>query len=154
MKSKSLVFGVILLPLCAVSTAALAQAGTLYKCVDESGIVLYTNQKSTRKNCTVLSVQPSPPPTSGAPEQTKKAAATATPTPSDFPRVSSSEQKARDTDRRAILERELATEQTSLEKARQALSAAGANPLPAVRDTVALHERNIQALNKELAKIR
>ncbi len=66
--------------------------------------------------------------------------------------MSSSEQKARDTDRRAILERELATEQAALEKVRQSL--AGSNPLASARDSILLHERNIEALNKELAKVR
>jgi hypothetical protein len=134
---------------------AQAEAGTLYKCIDDSGVVLYTNQKTTRKNCTVLSV-PVPPPASGgtasSAERPKKASTT--PTPSDFPRVSSNEQKVRDTDRRAILERELATEQAALEKSRQALAAGGANPAPTLRDAVTLHERNIEALNKELAKVR
>ena len=157
MKRKTLVSAVIS-PLClAWIPSALAEAGTLYKCVDDSGVVLYTNQKTTRKNCTVLSVQLPPPAASGASSASSGAAdrpkkASATPTPSDFPRVSSSEQKARDTDRRAILERELATEQAALEKVRQSL--AGANPLASARDSILLHERNIEALNKELAKVR
>jgi hypothetical protein len=129
-----------------------AAASTLFKCTDDSGVVLYTNQKTAKKNCTVLSVQvPPPPPRSSAGSAPR---ASATPTPAGFPRVSGDEQKARDTDRRAILERELAAEQTSLDKARQGL---GANPAQApqpVRDSVALHERNIEALNKELSKLR
>jgi len=32
-------------------------ARTLYKCTDDSGVVLYTNQKTSSKNCTVLSQQ-------------------------------------------------------------------------------------------------
>jgi hypothetical protein len=138
-----------------------AAASTLYKCTDESGVVLYTNQKTAKKNCTVLSVQvpPAPKVGSGGTARAGNSAprAAANPSPSDFPRVSSNEQKARDTDRRAILERELASEQSSLEKAKQAL---GANPTQAaqapqmVRDTVTLHERNIAALNKELSKLR
>lgn len=135
-----------------------AAASTLYKCTDESGVVLYTNQKTAKKNCTVLSVQVPPAPKVGA-GGTAKAGnsaprAATNPSPSDFPRVSSNEQKARDTDRRAILERELASEQASLEKAKQAL---GPNPAQApqmVRDTITLHERNIEALNKELSKLR
>jgi S1-C subfamily serine protease len=45
-----------LLPLTAASS-------TLYKCTDDSGVVIYTNQKINNKNCTVLSQQ-SPPPSS------------------------------------------------------------------------------------------
>lgn len=154
MKRKTLVSAVICTPCLAWVPVALAEAGTLYKCVDDSGVVLYTNQKTTRKNCTVLSIQLPPPAAAGVPngaaDRPKKASAT--PTPSDFPRVSSSEQKARDTDRRAILERELATEQAALEKVRQAVT--GANPPATARDSITLHERNIEALNKELAKVR
>jgi hypothetical protein len=138
----------LLLPLCAA-------ASTLYKCTDDSGVVLYTNQKTEKKNCIILSVQVPPAPKGTADAASNRPAkASATPTPSDFPRVSSTEQKSRDTDRRAILDRELATEQASLDKAKQALTNAGAKPPQAARDAVTLHERNIEALNKELAKLR
>ena len=129
-------------------------ADTLYKCTDEGGVVLYTNQKSPKKNCTVLSHQPSAPPAaaSGA-----KPRAAATPTPGDFPRVSGNEQKARDGDRRAILDKELANELQNVEKAKKALSDAGSLPadkLQPLRDTVALHERNVESLKKELGNLR
>jgi len=131
-----------------------ATANTLYKCTDESGVTLYTNQKTAKKNCTVLSYQPPPP----APAAVgAKPRASATPTPADFPRVSGSEQKARDGDRRAILDKELANESQNLEKARKTLVEAGAQPpakLQPLRDTVALHERNIEALKKELGNLR
>ncbi len=130
-----------------------ATANTLYKCTDESGVVLYTNQKTTKKNCTVLSYQPPPP----APAAATKPRAATTPTPGDFPRVSGSEQKARDGDRRAILDKELANELQNLEKARKVLFDAGNQPpdkLQPLRDTVALHERNIESLKKELGNLR
>lgn len=131
-----------------------ATANTLYKCTDLSGIVLYTNQKAPKKNCTVLSYQapPSAPAGSGT-----KPRATATPTPGDFPRVSGSEQKARDGDRRAILDKELANELQNAEKAKKALLDSGGQPadkLQPLRDTVALHERNIESLKKELGTLR
>jgi len=131
-----------------------AAASTLYKCTDSSGVVLYTNQKTAKKACTVLSYQ-SPPPTSTGSGTKPRAAAT--PTPGDFPRVSGSEQKARDTDRRAILDKELANELQNLEKARKALSDAGGQPpdkLQPLRDTAALHERNVESLKKELGNLR
>jgi hypothetical protein len=130
-----------------------ATANTLYKCTDESGVVLYTNQKTAKKNCTVLSYQP-PPPT---PAAATKPRAAATPTPGDFPRVSGSEQKTRDGDRRAILDKELANELQNLDKAKKALFDAGNQPpdkLQPLRDTVALHERNIESLKKELGNLR
>ncbi|MBI5107154.1 MAG: DUF4124 domain-containing protein [Rhodocyclales bacterium] len=130
-----------------------AFASTLYKCTDESGVVLYTNQKTPKKTCTVLSQSPSPSGNNGAPRQR----ASATPTPADFPRVSGNEQKSRDNDRKAILDKELATESQSAEKARKALQDAGSQPadkLQALRDTLALHERNIESLKKELGTLR
>lgn len=131
-----------------------AFGSTLYKCTDESGVVLYTNQKTPKKSCVVLSQSASPPPAAGA---TARPRAAATPTPSDFPRVSGSEQKSRDSDRKAILDRELATETQSAEKARKALQEAGNQPadkLQPLRDTLALHERNVEALKKELGNLR
>ena len=131
-----------------------ATANTLYKCTDESGVTLYTNQKTAKKNCTVLSYQPPPQPAAAGGTRPR---ASATPTPGDFPRVSGSEQKTRDGDRRAILDKELANEAQNLEKAKKALFDAGNQPadkLQPLRDTVALHERNIESLKKELGNLR
>ncbi len=130
-----------------------AGASTLYKCTDDSGVVLFTNQKTANKNCTVLSQQAPAPATGGG----TRSRAAATPTPGDFPRVSGNEQKARDSDRRAILDKELATELQSVEKAKKALFDAGNQPvdkLQPLRDTVALHERNVESLKKELGNLR
>ncbi len=139
------------LPLALPLTAA---ANTLYKCTDDSGVVLYTNQKTTKKSCKVLSYQapPAAPAASGS-----KPRPTAMATPADFPRVSGSEQKARDSDRRAILDRELATELQHVDKARKALQDAGnqtPDRLQPLRDTLALHERNVESLKKELGNLR
>jgi len=132
-----------------------ATANTLYKCTDASGVVLFTNQKAPKKNCTVLSYQAPPPaPAASVPPRQR---ASATPTPGDFPRVSGNEQRARDGDRRAILDKELANELQNAEKARKALADAGSQPaerLQPLRDTVALHERNVESLKKELGNLR
>lgn len=132
----------------------LAAANTFYRCVDANGNTLYTNQKSAHKNCTVLSVMvppaPGTRPATGTP-------ATRTPTPADFPKVGQGEQQARDTDRRTILESELRNEQSQLDAARQQLAEAQKSlspPPPVLKDSVALHERNIEALKKEMAKLR
>lgn len=156
---------VILLPLA-------AHADTLYKCTDETGQVLYTNQKGGGK-CTVLSRD--------QPISTFSAPPKARPTPGDFPRVGSDQQKARDNDRRAILDQELANEQKLLDEAKKVLAdqeayvdpsertvgRAGAQGvthgineakretrLQPYRDSVQLHERNIEALNKEIANLK
>lgn len=131
-----------------------ATASTLYKCTDDSGTVLYTNQKTSKKNCLVLSRQEPSAVTGTAAARSRQ---TAAPTPNDFPRVSGSEQKARDNDRRAILDKELANELQSAEKARKALLDAGNQPpekLQPLRDTLALHERNVESLKKELGNLR
>lgn len=141
-----------LLPLSLLLALPVA-ANTLYKCTDESGAVLLTNQKTTRKGCTVLSYQSPPPPPGGMVRQRPAAA----PTPGDFPRVSSNEQRVRDGDRRAILDRELAIELQNAEKARKALQDAANQPadkLQPLRDTLALHERNVESLKKELGNLR
>ncbi|MBI3095728.1 MAG: DUF4124 domain-containing protein [Rhodocyclales bacterium] len=141
-----------LLPLSLLLALPVA-ANTLYKCTDESGAVLLTNQKTTRKGCTVLSYQSPPPPPGGVVRQRPAAA----PTPGDFPRVSSNEQRVRDGDRRAILDRELAIELQNAEKARKALQDAANQPadkLQPLRDTLALHERNVESLKKELGNLR
>lgn len=135
----------------------LALANTLYKCTDESGGVLFTNQKAPKKTCVVLSHTPLPAPAqAGAQASTTKPRAAA-PTPSDFPKVSGTEQKARDSDRKAILDKELANELQSADKARKALQeAAGLAPdrQQQLRDTLALHERNVESLKKELGNLR
>ena len=151
----------IFLSLVGVLLSPPASASTLYKCTDDSGTVLFTDQKSPKRKCVVLSVQTPPAPRSGAgvsagtgPAGNPAPRAANNPTPNDFPRVSGDQQKARDTDRRAILDRELATEQAHLERARLALGSNPAQAAQSLRDTAALHERNIEALNKEIAKLR
>ena len=92
------------------------------------------------------------------------AATKSTPTPGDFPRVDSTTQKGRDDVRRKVLGDELATEEQLLVEARAAYANGAPVPLPAeqanaekyreriarYRQAVQLHERNIDALKKEL----
>ena len=86
--------------------------------------------------------------------------------PGGFPSVSNDQQKARDSERRRILEAELATETGSLEEARKALTEGEAvrlgnernyqkylDRIQGLKDNVALHERNVDALRKELSKL-
>ena len=144
----------ILLPALLLVAASTSAANTLYKCTDESGVVLYTNQKTTKKTCIILSQQA---PAAAPGNNAAKARPAATPTPGDFPRVSGSEQKARDSDRHAILDKELANELQNVEKAKKALFDAGNQPadkLQPLRDTVALHERNVGSLKKEIGNLR
>ena len=138
-----------------------AWADTLYKCVDSAGVVLYTNQKGGGKNCTVLS-QDKAVSTYSAPKPTPRAA-----TPGDFPRVSEDAQRGRDNDRRKILEQEVTAEQSKLDQARKDLAEGEMtrqgneknyqkylDRVQQLKDGVALHERNLEALRRELSNLK
>lgn len=151
--------------LCLIATGT-ARA-EVYKCTDEEGRVTYTNAKSG-KGCTVLSQDL---PVSSVPgAATKKPA----PTPGTFPKVDGDTQRARDNDRRKILEDELAAELKLLEQAKKELTDAEAEPgtfrrpgggtgrnvaaydekVKPLQDKVSLHERNVEALRKEIGNLR
>lgn len=159
-------------PVALLFLAALpAQADIMYQCVDESGHKSFSNIKSAAKGdkCTSIDFGSSSPAPAARP-------AVKNPTPSTFPKVDDNTQKARDTDRRRILDSELAAEQKNLEQARKDLAEQEAIILPnermqykggagisggkveeriqPFRDKVALHERNIEAIQKEIAKLR
>lgn len=151
------------LPAVLLAMAAAAQADVMYQCVDEQGHKTFSNVKLSEKGvrCTAMDLGPA---TSVPPPQ-KPAART--PSPSGFPKVGESDQKARDNDRRRILESELAAEQKNLEQAKKELAEQEAirtgdernyqrvlERLEPFKNKVALHERNIEAIEKELAKLR
>ncbi len=144
-----------------------AVANTLYKCVGPDGRTTYTNQK-TQQKCEIIAqdkpVSTFTPPPVARPRQ---------PTPTDFPRVDSEQQRARDNDRRAILEQELAGELRKLEAAAKELAEQEKLVLPEerivgggiqggkreervrpYRDRVQLHERNVEAIRKEIGNLR
>ncbi|MDR0777277.1 MAG: DUF4124 domain-containing protein [Azonexus sp.] len=137
-----------------------AAAQTIYKCVDENGGTLISNTR-VNKDCQAVvltpeTAMPAPPPRSRS---------AARPTPADFPRVAEDAQKARDGDRRLILEQELSGEQRNLAQAKRDLAdqeslrqppetPAGVDRLAPYRDRVAQHERNIVAIQKELSGLR
>lgn len=136
-----------------------AMAQTIYKCVDANGSTTYTNSRLD-KSCKAIASGPenSLPPLPNKPRGASAAAAN--PTPAGFPRVGEDTQKSRDNDRRLILEQELAGEQRSLEQARkelaeqEALRGGPGDRTAPYRDRVSQHERNIQAIQKELSNLR
>lgn len=151
---------------CLIAMLPSAWADTLYKCQGPDGRITYTNQK-TGKSCEVIS-QDKPVSTFSPPARKERQA-----TPGDFPRVNGDQQKARDNDRRAILEQELANEQKNLEAAKKELAEQENLILPeerivgggiqggkreariqTYRDKVQLHERNIESLRRELANLK
>lgn len=143
------------------SAPTLAQ--TIYKCIDANGGTLISSAR-VDKNCkAIVSAPESPAPATAAPTGGSRArVVSTTPSPAGFPRVSEGTQRARDGDRRHILEQEMATEQQGLERARRDLAEqesvkapqGSVDRLAPYRDRVAQHERNIQALQKELANLR
>lgn len=87
--------------------------------------------------------------------------------PANFPSVNGETQKKRDDTRRKILLDELATEQKLLEEAKQALSEGEAirlgneknyqkylDRIQPLKDAVARHEANIEALRTEIANLK
>lgn len=136
--------------------------GDIFKCVDGQGHVTYTNDSASSRGCTKLeedlpvSSVPAvrPPPKSGG--------ATV-----GFPKVSPADQKARDDGRRAILTRELEDEEKALADARRAFDEQDAvrlgdernyqkklDRLQPFKDQVELHQRNVEALRKEIGNLR
>lgn len=160
-----------LLLLAALFCSPLARAD-IFKCVDEAGHVTYTNSRTSGKGCSTLARDQ---PVSSVPGGSGLVRPTPVPAPQNgastgaagFPRIDSGTQKARDGDRRRILDQELSTEQRSLDAARRELdaqesarngadrnSARAAERVQPFRDKVQLHERNIEALRREISNLR
>lgn len=134
-------------------------AETIYKCTDINGGTLISNTR-VDKNCkAIVSSMDSSAPTAAPSPRARPPSATANPTPAGFPRVQEDTQRARDLDRRHILDQELAGEQRSLDQARKDLAEqealrGSAERLGPYRDRVGQHERNIQAIQRELSNLR
>lgn len=135
-----------------------AHAQSIYKCPDANGGSTIISTSRLDKNCKAVSLSPET-----AVPAPKAPRASASPTPSSFPKVQEDTQKARDGDRRHILEQELSGEQRSLDQARKDLAeqeavrpgaADSRDRVAPYKDRVAQHERNIQAIQKELANLR
>lgn len=144
------------LALGSIAMPALAQGTTeIYKCVDADGRKHYTNSKreTVGRKCEPVASQ-----INVAPAQK--------PRPAIFPRESSAERASAKGRQREILQKELATEEAALARARQALAEQEAvrsgdernyarvlERLQPFKDTVETHEKNIQALQRELANL-
>ena len=147
-----------------VVTLALALSapawGDTFKCIDANGRATYTNMKEEAKgkNCTVvmreISVVPAVP---------AARAAKATPSPAGFPKVDPATQKTRDDSRRRILEEELGGEEKALAQAKAELTEQEGirsgdernyqrvlDRLQKYKDEVERHQKNVEALKKEL----
>lgn len=135
--------------------------GDTFKCIDANGRATYTNMKEETKgkNCSVvmreISVVPAVPPARSA---------AANPSPAGFPKVDPATQKNRDGARRRILEEELGGEEKALAQAKTELTEQESirtgdeknyqrvlDRLQKYKDEVERHQKNVEALKKELS---
>ena len=148
-----------------------ARAQAVYKCVDASGIVLYTD--TLRPNCKALDL-PSGGAMAAIAEPARRAiaparvaGAIAAAVPSDFPKVNTSQQRARDNDRREILNDELRSEERKVAELRREFN--GGEPerqgnernyakyqerVAQMKDSIGRTEKNVDALKREIANIK
>ncbi|MFC0133921.1 DUF4124 domain-containing protein [Massilia eurypsychrophila] len=161
----------------AVAIASLAVSGiahgqVMYKCVDEGGHVLYTD--TLKPGCKALDLPSTgasgpvaAPPRRAATAATPRSSAAPAATPAEFPRVSTYQQKARDDDRREILNEELRSEEKKLAELRREFNngeperqgneknyAKYLERVAQLRDSVGRAEKNLDALKREIANIR
>ena len=138
-------------------------ATEIFKCKGADGHWTYTNDRreAEKMKCEVVTrhvnVAPAPPP------QRASTPAARIPRPTDFPKESASDRASARERQREILEQELTNEQTALAKAKQDLAAQEAvrsgdernyarveERLQPYKDTVETHEKNVEALRREL----
>jgi hypothetical protein len=136
----------------------------IFKCKGADGHWTYTNDRNEaeRQKCEVVTRQvnvapaqkpPPPPPAKSA-------------RPGEFPKESPAERASARERQRDILEKELATEQAALAKARQDLAAQEQirsgdernyarvlERLQPYKDSIETHEKNIEALKRELSNL-
>jgi hypothetical protein len=136
----------------------------VFKCRAEDGQVTYTNDRrnAEKQKCELVTRQINVAPTlAKPPPQTTSRA------PSSFPRESPGQSQSARERQREVLERELAAEQNALNQARQALAeqesvrsgdernyARVLDRLQPYKETIENHEKNIQALQRELANLK
>ena len=151
-----------------VQVSAQAQ---IYLCVDANGTRELTDRY--KPGCKSLEIASSiPAPAGGSSEGRARRAASPrasapASTPADFPRVDSSQQKARDNDRREILLEEMRAEEKKLAELKAEFK--GGEPdrlgnernyakyqerVATLRDAIGRSEKNIAALQREIAAIK
>ena len=132
----------------AAPAIVVAQTTEIFKCVDGTGRPLYTSDKrdTMGKKCELVSRE-----VNVVPAQRQKRA------PSRelgrFPRETPAQAALAKGRQREILEHELATEEAALAKARQDL-AQGAGRAEPIKDNIQTHQKNIEALLRELSNLR
>jgi len=135
------------------------QVTEIFKCKGTDGRWTYTNDRreAEKQKCEVVTRQVNVAPATKAPTASRNAR------PGEFPKESATERASARERQREILEKELVTEQAALAKARQDLAAQEAvrsgeernyarveERLQPYKDSVETHEKNIEALRREL----
>ncbi|MEP6678180.1 MAG: DUF4124 domain-containing protein [Betaproteobacteria bacterium] len=136
----------------------------IYKCTTTSGIESYFNVSGVGVGVGAGNGSA----VVNAPRRTDSKPAPATSSPAGFPRVDPETQKGRDDLRRKVLTDELTAEEKALADARIAYDGGAPSPLAEekadaekyrqriarLREAVQLHQRNVEALKKELGAAR
>jgi hypothetical protein len=135
-----------------LAAIALPAMADIYKSVDAEGRVTYSNLPMRGAKRLDLGPMPTTLPAPRGARGTASRARAADPSPINFPKVDDATQKVRDQSRRGILMEELGREQTLLADARREL--AGAPQNAKAQDNVTFHEKNIEALQKEMSRIK
>ena len=149
--------------LLAIASTALPAWAETCKYVDGEGRVIYSNTPNNPpKGAKLVRCFSDPAPRSAPPESKPPSGAQ-----EGFPKVDGQTQRKRDDERQRILEKELADEQQQLEAARQKLSEQEAmrtgdernyqrylDRVQPFRDAFANHERNIEALRREISNLK
>ena len=142
--------------------------GDIYECMEPSGAKLFTSdpKEAKAKGCKAMNLGP-PNTVSTTKTQPQTGKAASQPTPANFPKVDQDTQKQRDSDRRRLLEQELANEEKLLAQAKKELAEQESvrlgsefnyqrvlNRLEPYKKQVALHESNVANLKREISGIR
>jgi chromosome segregation ATPase len=148
----------VALALGSLAMPASAQLTEIFKCRDAQGHWTYTNDRrqAEKEKCELVASQINVSPA-------QKAARSASSPPS-FPRESSADRAAGKGRQREILQQELASEEAALTKAQQALAeqesvrsgnernyARVEDRLKPYKESVESHQKNIEALRREIA---
>ncbi|AKZ63841.1 hypothetical protein F506_15245 [Herbaspirillum hiltneri N3] len=151
---------------CAAFVEAASAQDEVYVCVDRNGITEYRNT-GISKECRKLDI-----PAASAPAPARRAAAvrpaaSAATSASAFPKVDGQAQKARDSDRRQILQNELRMEEGKLASLKTDYNngeperrgdernyAKYQERAASMKDDIARAESNVEALRRELARLR
>src|SRR6478609_8095712 len=153
MKALSALIRVTFVTAATAAGVAHAQVTEIYKCIDpQNGRPLYTSDKreTQGRKCELVSREVNVVPAQKLPQSG----------PSSFPRESAQAKASASARQREILEKELATEQQALAEQESIRMGDEKNyarvldRLQPYKDNVDLHQKNIEALKRELGNIR